>query len=154
MKKYKIKNLNDLENFAKKFLNYLKKEKKPEKKVNEAKIVLLNGDLGAGKTAFVKKIAKLLNIKEEVLSPTFVISKEYKILKNDFADYGKLIHIDAYRLNTNDFKNINLNNQVKDSGNIIFIEWSDIFQKNLPKNCEVINFEYINPEERVIEFKR
>jgi tRNA threonylcarbamoyl adenosine modification protein YjeE len=67
-----------------------------EKNKNGATIILLRGDLGAGKTAFVKEVAKIFEIGEEITSPTFVIEKKYKIKGNSF--FKNLIHIDAYRL--------------------------------------------------------
>ncbi|MEK7514295.1 MAG: tRNA (adenosine(37)-N6)-threonylcarbamoyltransferase complex ATPase subunit type 1 TsaE, partial [Patescibacteria group bacterium] len=60
-----------------------------------AKIVGLIGELGAGKTAFVKEVAHLLGVKDTLTSPTFVIEKIYPLKGKQFK---KLIHIDAYRL--------------------------------------------------------
>lgn len=59
-------------------------------------ILLLNGDLAAGKTTFTKYLAEYLGVKSVVNSPTFNIMKEYKYPS------GKLYHIDAYRLEDSD----------------------------------------------------
>jgi tRNA threonylcarbamoyladenosine biosynthesis protein TsaE len=87
-----------------------------------AKVLLLDGDLGAGKTTFTKVLAEVLGIeKEDVHSPTFILKKEY-ISKHDF--FKKLIHIDAYRFDTPDEARIlNLDQDRKDPETLIVIEW-------------------------------
>ena len=65
---------------------------KLSKKLNPQSIVLLNGPIGAGKTSFVKGIAKGLSISEDITSPTFAISHHY------FSGKIPLIHLDLYRL--------------------------------------------------------
>ena len=65
-----------------------------------AHIVTLRGDLGVGKTALTKHIAHILGIHELVTSPTFVIMKSYPIAHHAFLK--KLIHIDAYRIESDD----------------------------------------------------
>lgn len=64
-----------------------------------ATVVGLSGDLGAGKTAFTKCIAKSLGVEDTVTSPTFVIEKIYELQNQKFTH---LIHIDAYRLDKSD----------------------------------------------------
>ena len=70
----------------------------------EALVVGLSGHLGAGKTAFTKLVSKIIGVKEDVTSPTFVIMKIYepgqKINKESGIEipWKRLIHIDAYRL--------------------------------------------------------
>ncbi|MCI5744868.1 MAG: tRNA (adenosine(37)-N6)-threonylcarbamoyltransferase complex ATPase subunit type 1 TsaE [Erysipelotrichaceae bacterium] len=83
--------------------------------LNGGEIILLNGDLGAGKTTFVKGIAKALNINEVVTSPTFTLLKTYS------SEKFTLVHVDAYRLDGSSFDELYdyLNND-----NVIFIEWS------------------------------
>ena len=78
-------------------------------------IILLNGDLGAGKTTFVKGFAKAIGIKESVNSPTFTLLKTYQ--SNDYC----LVHVDAYRLEGSSFEE--LDDYLSDE-NVIFIEWS------------------------------
>ena len=83
--------------------------------LNGGEIILLNGDLGAGTTTFVKGIAKALNINEVVTSPTFTLLKTYS------SEKFTLVHVDAYRLDGSSFDELYdyLNND-----NVIFIEWS------------------------------
>ena len=62
---------------------------------SRAKVLFLEGDLGAGKTTFTKALAAILGItKEDVHSPTFILKKEYK---GDHPSFKKLVHVDAYR---------------------------------------------------------
>jgi L-threonylcarbamoyladenylate synthase len=84
----------------------------------EGLLVLLNAELGAGKTQFVKGMAKKLGIEEIVKSPTYSIIEEYEIKE------GTLIHIDTWRLtNIAELKQLSLEKYFK-SGNIIALEWS------------------------------
>jgi tRNA threonylcarbamoyladenosine biosynthesis protein TsaE len=62
-----------------------------------ALVVGLYGDLGSGKTTFVQDIAKIFGIKEFVTSPTFVIEKIYNV---NHPSFKKIIHIDAYRIDS------------------------------------------------------
>jgi len=127
--------------------NILNKEIK--KKRSGALVFGLYGDLGAGKTAFVKETARLLGVKGVVTSPTFVILKKYKIKDSVFKN---LIHIDAYRLESaKDLEQLDWNMAVKNPTNIIFIEWADRVENALPKNTARINFEFIDERTRKIK---
>ena len=88
-------------------------------------VVLLCGDLGAGKTTLVRGIAKGLHIKEVVQSPTFNIMKIY------FKGDRPLIHIDAYRLADID-TDIGLDEYIGYESGITVIEWPDFIKKLLP----------------------
>ncbi|WP_434341857.1 tRNA (adenosine(37)-N6)-threonylcarbamoyltransferase complex ATPase subunit type 1 TsaE [Mycoplasma putrefaciens] len=86
MKEIYINNLQDTNNLATKIAKQIKNSQLPF-------YLLLNGDLGSGKTAFTKSLLKELGVKENISSPTFVILNQYQT--NDF----KINHVDAYRLN-------------------------------------------------------
>lgn len=62
----------------------------------DSKVFTLEGDLGAGKTSFVKSFCKILNISEEVSSPTFSLVNQYK------SDNEEVCHMDLYRVNSED----------------------------------------------------
>ena len=90
--------------------------------LNRHEVITLNGDLGSGKTTFVKGIAKFFGI-DKINSPTFNIIKCY--LKSKIPIY----HIDLYRLENTD-QNIGLEEYIYGDG-IAIIEWSTFFKKNL-----------------------
>lgn len=103
----------------------------------------LNGELGSGKTVFVKGIGKLFNIQDEISSPTFTIVNEYST--NKFPIY----HFDVYRLN--DVYNF-LDTIGTDyfSKGACFIEWGKIIEEILPRNTIHIDFEKIDENSRNI----
>lgn len=84
--------------------------------------VALHGDLGAGKTAFVKEVATLLGVKEEVVSPTFILKKEYE---TETKEVEKLVHIDAYRLTEKKEGAVLRLADDNEKGVLIFIEWPE-----------------------------
>lgn len=92
------------------------------RETSKAKVLLLGGDLGAGKTTFTKELASLLGIdKTKVTSPTFILKKEYE---GDHSQFRKLIHVDAYRFNSpQEAKVLKLENDLGKSNALIAIEW-------------------------------
>ncbi len=143
-----IKNLKELEEKRKFFLDKILKICQ-DKNIN---LFFLEGDLGFGKTTFVKNISKELKIEEEIISPTFIILKKYKIKNKNFP-WKNLIHIDAYRLSKkDDIKNIGLDKYLKDKKNLILIEWAENISEFLKEyNSEKIIFKYISENEREIK---
>ncbi len=105
-------------------------------------VVLLYGDLGAGKTTFTKGVALGLNIKERVNSPTFNILKLY--LNGD----KNLFHIDAYRLENENYE-IGLDEYIGADG-ITIIEWPAFISTLLPKEALTIEITYHTLNERII----
>ncbi len=90
----------------------------------KATLIGLSGHLGAGKTAFVKAVAKSLGITEDMTSPTFVIMKRYEISKN--PKWKNLIHIDAYRLEKKEELDVlDFSTLMKDPANLIMVEWPE-----------------------------
>ena len=92
----------------------------------------LTGDLGAGKTTLVRGIAKALNIKSVVQSPTFNIMKIY------FDGSKPLIHIDAYRLADVD-TDIGLDEYIGYETGLTVIEWPDYIKDLIPENASTIS---------------
>ena len=118
---------------------------------DQAIVVGLYGNLGAGKTAFTKCLAKELGIEIPVTSPTFVITKEYEVPNKNFS---KLIHVDAYRLSSiADIEAIGLGEKFNDSDCVTLIEWPEKIEGALPKDTIFINFEYIDEQTRKISFR-
>lgn len=93
----------------------------------------LIGDVGAGKTTFVRGLAKGLGIKEPITSPSFTISKTYAL-----PDGGHLIHYDFYRLPDPGIMLDDLQENLQDPKNIIVIEWGESVADILPENHTVI----------------
>lgn len=114
-------------------------------KFPQIRIFGLMGDLGSGKTAFVRGVAKKLGVKENITSPTFVIMKTYE------APGRYLVHIDAYRLNSQeDLFSIGFEDLASEPKNLVFIEWPEKVFKTIPKNIKLINFCYLDENSRKI----
>ena len=88
----------------------------------KAKVLFLEGDLGAGKTTFTKELAGVLGItKEDVHSPTFILKKEYR---SNHPSFKKLVHIDAYRFDSpEEAKVLKLTSDIEDASSLVVIEW-------------------------------
>ena len=120
---------------------------------NQATLVTLSGELGAGKTAFAKAVAHALGIEEVVTSPTFVLEKIYPVRKlEDSHSNGAsllfkcLVHIDAYRLEKGaDLAPLGFSELMKDSGNLILLEWPEKVRNALPTPTVRISF-VANPD--------
>jgi tRNA threonylcarbamoyladenosine biosynthesis protein TsaE len=126
-----------MENIYKEFITKLKSI--PIK--NKAVIVYLQGDLGSGKTTFTKNLTKHLGLNIDITSPTFTILKSYEF---PIGDFEKLIHIDAYRLESyEDLKKIKIDDYLNDKKNIIFIEWPSVVKNDEIKPDVIINFYYV-----------
>jgi tRNA threonylcarbamoyl adenosine modification protein YjeE len=105
---------------------------------SSATLVTLSGELGAGKTAFTKAVARAFGIEETVTSPTFVLEKIYPLQNQPFKN---LVHIDAYRLEKgSDLAPLDFQNLMKDSGNLIFFEWPERVPHALPVATKKISF--------------
>ncbi len=122
-------------------------------KTNKKSCVLgLIGELGAGKTTFVKSFSKTLGVKGKILSPTFVIQKSFALPKK--SKFQKLYHIDAYRILSKDIVALGFRNLIKGE-NIIIVEWADRIKKVMPKETFWITLSHgKNKNERHIAFNR
>jgi tRNA threonylcarbamoyladenosine biosynthesis protein TsaE len=107
-------------------------------------VVLLEGDLGAGKTAFVQGVAAALGIEEPVLSPTFVIVREYE-------GALPLVHVDVYRLQSPaQLADLGLE-ELLDGTRVALIEWGDRVRALLPPDrLEIVIELGASPEERLL----
>lgn len=140
------KSVSNTEKLAGQFLETIFKSCNSE----TATIVGLHGNLGSGKTAFTKCVAKLLGVNETVTSPTFVIMKRFITHDSRFTN---LIHIDAYRLESGEeLLKIGWKEIIKDPKNLILIEWPENVDEVMPRNYLHINFEFIDEMTRKIEF--
>ncbi len=114
----------------------------------KATLVTLSGDLGAGKTTFVKGIAKALGIEEHITSPTFVIMKIYDLLDGKFA---RIIHMDAYRLKgMKHLKVLGWDELLRDPKNLIFLEWPEKIEEAIPQDAKRITFRYSGDDRHLL----
>ena len=127
--------------------------KKFSKKLKGGEVNLLIGDLGAGKTTFVKGVAEGLGIKKHVTSPTFVLLKVYAV-KSQKSNVKSLIHIDTYRgLSEEDLENIGAIEYFERKDTVSFVEWGeglDRLLKNRKISYNVIKIKNISREKREI----
>ena len=105
--------------------------------------ICFDGDLGAGKTTFVRGLAKGLNITDVVQSPTFNIMKVY------FKGDRPLIHIDAYRL-ADINPDIGLDEYIGYENGITVIEWPQFINELIPSNAIKINIQHMGDDKRKI----
>jgi tRNA threonylcarbamoyladenosine biosynthesis protein TsaE len=103
--------------------------------------IALFGELGAGKTVFVKGLARGLGIKDVIKSPTFVLMRSYSGSMN-------LHHIDLYRIKTND-EFLPFEETLMDEG-ITAIEWAERANGLLPKKRIEVKFKMLSGDEREI----
>ncbi len=130
-----------MEYLSKSFKQTVKIGEEYSKTLNKGDVVLLNGELGAGKTAFTKGIAKGLGIDREILSPTYAYMNDYD---------GVLYHYDCYRLSSGeDAEALGLTDYFYGDG-ICVIEWSENILDVLPKNCKIVTIEKLSENERKI----
>lgn len=126
-----------MENIFQEFLDKLKSIKKEDK----ATVVYLQGDLGSGKTTFTKNLTKHLGLNLDITSPTFVILKSYDF---PIENFKKLIHIDAYRLDSyKDLQKIKIDDYLNNKENLIFIEWPSVISDGEIKPDIKVMFDYV-----------
>lgn len=111
------------------------------KNLKQGAVVVLNGEMGAGKTVFCKGVAKGLGIEEEILSPTYAYMNDYS---------GKLYHFDCYRLQSGaQAEGLGLCDYFY-AGGICVIEWAENIEEVLPENCKTVTIEKLGEGKRKI----
>lgn len=109
-------------------------------------LVCLYGDLGAGKTTFVRGLAKGLGVKSRVQSPTFTYQRIHRGKKT-------LYHFDCYRLTGRDELLVQeIQEAVAQKNSVVVIEWAEKVEKFLPKARLEIQFRHIDETSRELEF--
>lgn len=101
-------------------------------RLRDVRMVILRGDLGAGKTTLVKGIAEGLNAatRDDVTSPTFTLIHEYR------GPDVRLYHVDLYRIETQrELDTLGLDELLADEGNLVLIEWGEKFPR-LVAECD------------------
>lgn len=137
----------DVDNTARDFLKTLENETSS----THATIIGLSGDLGSGKTTFTQAVARALNIKEYITSPTFVIEKIYNISPTAKSRFTRLVHIDAYRLESpQELVAIDFLKIIAEPTNLIFIEWPERLGDLLPSFTKKLVFNFVNETTRSV----
>ena len=132
-----VNNEEELKNFAKEFASKLKG--------NE--LILLKGNLGAGKTTFTKYVSFYLGVNENVISPTFNIVRIYE------SNLGMLYHIDAYRLEDIGYDPM-LDEYIYDLNALRFIEWYEFIDEPIFKDAIKIHIQILdNSSKRELDIK-
>jgi len=140
---YTIKNEKEMINFGKEFAQTL----------SGGDVVLLEGDLGAGKTTLTKGIAEYFGVKQEITSPTFTLMNVYPISNFKFQ-ISNLVHVDTYRLeNEDDLIEIGIEDYLGAPDTICLIEWPEKL-KTLLRGKKIIKIKIEhNDDGRKIEIK-
>jgi tRNA threonylcarbamoyladenosine biosynthesis protein TsaE len=111
----------------------------------DKRVFTFSGNLGSGKTTFIKYLCKALGVKEQVSSPTFALVNEYLGANN-----LKIYHFDIYRIkNVQEAYDMGCEEYL-DSGNYCFIEWPEMIKELIPKDAIAIKIE-VMADKREIE---
>lgn len=129
-----IKNLDEMKRFA----NILVKQ------LQAGDLLLLNGDLGAGKTTLTQFIGQALGVKRTINSPTFNIIKSYQ------GTSLALHHMDCYRLEDSE-EDLGFEEYFEDETAITIIEWSQFIAEQLPPEHLTLNITMVDEQQRYIE---
>lgn len=119
--------------------------------LQDARLVLLRGDLGAGKTTLVKGIAEGLHAasQDDVTSPTFTLIHEYRGPK------VTIYHVDLYRIDTpRELETLGLDELLSEAGNLVLLEWGEKFPRFERESDVEIRIERLGDQERKVVVTR
>ena len=112
---------------------------------NPKKVVLFNGEMGAGKTTLIKELCLQLGVSNPISSPTFSLVNEYQTTNNQL-----IYHFDCYRLKSEtEALDMGIDDYLY-SGNWCFIEWSEKIPSLLPTEHSIISLEIVEDGKRKI----
>ena len=113
-----------------------------------ATVLALKGDLGTGKTTFVKALSNVCRAQSRAVSPSFVLLRTYKS-----ADNTKIHHIDAWRISSRDMGYLGFDAIVQDPRAIVCVEWADRVKSVMPRHAIWMNFQHVSINERKVTVK-
>ena len=112
---------------------------------NPEKVILFNGEMGAGKTTFIKALSKALGVQNATSSPTFSLVNEYET-----TDGQVLYHFDVYRIK-NEIEALDMGiDEYLHSGNYCFIEWAEKIESLLPQQHSTIHLSVLPDGKRLL----
>jgi tRNA threonylcarbamoyladenosine biosynthesis protein TsaE len=118
------------------------------KLVQQKKVFAIYGELGAGKTTFIKAVCNELGVEDIVSSPSFALVYEYKTSGNE-----KIYHFDLFRINhPSELFDLGYEDYFY-SGNRCFIEWPEKAENLLPEDCIRINITVSSDGSRILKIK-
>lgn len=121
-------------------------------KEKQALVIALEGELGSGKTTFTQGLARGLEVKEKVTSPTFVIFKKFEL--NQAGIFECFYHVDCYRLSSaRDLTDLDFKEIINQPTNLVVIEWAEKIKEILPAEVSWFKFEYLTENERKIVYE-
>ena len=150
-----LENLQDTKKFAKEFSQMIFDN---HNKIKEGRnVILLQGDLGAGKTTFSQFLLEVLGAEGPFTSPTFVIMKKYEIKSNlkknsEVKILKDIYHLDCYRVDEESVLDLGWEEIVADKNNLILVEWPERIKKIWSEKYWLLKFTYgDNDDERIVE---
>ncbi|MDD6209024.1 MAG: tRNA (adenosine(37)-N6)-threonylcarbamoyltransferase complex ATPase subunit type 1 TsaE [Bacteroidales bacterium] len=135
--KWTIRNIDELPAAAKEFIS----------QIGNKRVFALRGEMGAGKTTFIKSVCEALGVKDVINSPTFAIVNEYRS-ENDAPIY----HFDFYRIRKIEEAFDFGYEEYIYSDAICFIEWPELIEELLPQDCTNVHIDIQNDGARIIHF--
>ena len=156
-----LKNVEDTKKFAEEFLQMVLDGDR------ERNVVLLQGELGAGKTTFSQFVLEYLSAEGPFTSPTFVIMKKYELKddkkqRNDghyhttiYSSVESIYHLDCYRVDEESVLDLGWEEIIADKNNLVLVEWPEKIKNIWPKKYWLLKFEYgEDKSDRAIEVIR
>jgi len=128
----------------------LAKELAEQKQTKRAVVFALQGNLGSGKTTFIQGFGQGMEVEEKILSPTFVILKQYRTGKEK-SSIRNVYHIDCYRVEgAEDIDVLGWDDIIENPQNVVLVEWAERIQEILPQDVVWITFKSQGEKKRTI----
>jgi tRNA threonylcarbamoyladenosine biosynthesis protein TsaE len=124
------------------------------KQLQGGEVILLIGEIGAGKTTFVQGLGSALGVEDHIKSPTFVIVHEHQVHKHKTIKH--LIHLDGYRLGKTPLSELGVDKFCGRADTVIAIEWPEQLGFDLP-GCVVshnVKLGYLDGDKREVIIKK
>ncbi|MBI4062484.1 tRNA (adenosine(37)-N6)-threonylcarbamoyltransferase complex ATPase subunit type 1 TsaE [Candidatus Gottesmanbacteria bacterium] len=119
-------------------------------KLTSPRVLCLYGELGSGKTTFVKGLARGLGITSRLLSPTFIIVRRYKLPHSP----GFLYHLDMYRVEEREMQELPISDMLSDLDSFVVIEWAEKLGSWLPESRLDIKFSVLPNGDHEIRYQK